>query len=103
VSKNNRTWFLPGTPQPEFYTARAAEKVIGFTTPTIRARITPDAWTVSIKGDKRFPLYLRSTLEQWAAEIRASGLQPGNSPAERALWQQERRRQAERGAQSGAA
>jgi hypothetical protein len=67
MSENNLTRLSPGDQKPSFYTVNAAKRLTGIAPQTIKKYLPPDAWLVSIKGDKLFPAWLASTLEAWAA------------------------------------
>ena len=51
-----------------FLTAKPAAEVVGITRATLVRYVAPDAWYESTKGDKRHPLWLRSTVEAFRAE-----------------------------------
>ena len=68
----NPTRLSWGSPKPVFYNLNAAAKLTGIGHPTIRKYAPPDAWLISVKGDKSYPVWLASTLEPWAAEFRAT-------------------------------
>jgi hypothetical protein len=61
---------------PRYYNRNAAKRLTGYAHQTIFAHVPPDAWAVSVKGDKDYPLWLESTLAAWAAE-RAARLSGG--------------------------
>jgi hypothetical protein len=85
---------LSTSPQPEFYTPSSGAELTGHAPHTIRKYVTPDAWLRASDDSKKHPLYLRETLQKWAAERKAAGLGPDDWRVTQALAQQEQRRAA---------
>ena len=62
-TQQNTATSLPTQP-PLYLTAVAAAEVMEVAKDTVITRITPDAWYASARGDKTWPLWLRSTVER---------------------------------------
>lgn len=70
LSTHNSTVPLPAGRRPRFYVARSAKQLTGIAHQTIAKYLTPDAWSVSMRGDKSWPMWEESRLLAWAAERR---------------------------------
>jgi len=55
-------------PKPEYLTAVPAAEIAGVTAPTFAKHVEPDAAYRSIKGDKTYGLWLRTTAEAFRVE-----------------------------------
>jgi hypothetical protein len=64
---------LSSSQLPRLYTARAGAHLSGVSAPTVRKLVKPDAWLISERGDKKFPVYTEETLRAFAAERKARG------------------------------
>ena len=69
MSTDNGSAALPARQSqlPRYYTANSARALTGHHPETIRANVPADAYAVSVKGDKQYPLWLAATLTAWAA------------------------------------
>ena len=68
MSSSNSSVPLPGT-RLEFYSAVSGAHLAGTSPQTLRrhlGQLRPDAWLVSEDGLKRYPLFTRETLLDWA-------------------------------------
>jgi hypothetical protein len=73
---NSRLPAIPNT-KPEYLSQHAAARLTGLPDGRRVTRLlTPDAWMVGPVG-KRWPLWLRTTIEQWVAEGIRDGRQGG--------------------------
>jgi hypothetical protein len=53
---------------PVYLTSVPAAEIISVTKDTVIHRVEPDAWYTSVRGDKQWPLWLRSTVERYRDE-----------------------------------
>lgn len=76
VHENNR--LTSGMPKPEYLSQHAAARRAGLADGRRVTRLlTPDAWVIG-PGEKRWPLWLQTTIEQWVA----GGIRDGRSGAQ---------------------
>jgi hypothetical protein len=74
MSITDTTCRLPEEPnQLVFLTAVPAAEIVGINRQTLAKHLQPDAWYTSARGDKQWPLWLRSTLEAYRDERLGGG------------------------------